>query len=221
MEKVKININAELDLDKYQVLVSLLKDWGIEVPCCEPECVILPVSLVCNIPYERDAYSADLYIMLTGEEAQELKSKDGVSRRELVKEILLSRIRAWLLTEEGVTENAGSCWDFNWGDALQFIPSMEGISFNQPVSLIGQILPFETLVVDHDEYLAQEDVPGIWSYRLNGVDSQPYPVNIDMMNGEVWTNEDLPDDIPDDAERFVTLSNGVVIPCDEDWNLNP
>ena len=98
---------------------------------------------------------------------------------------------------------------------------MAGISFNLPVSLISQVLPFETLVVDHDEYLAQEDVPGTWSYRLNGVDSQPYPVNIDMMNGEVWTNEDLPDDIPDDAERFVTLSNGVVIPCDEDWNLNP
>ena len=113
MAKIKVNINVELDEDKFQALSTLLKSWGIEIPSCDTGCMILPVSLVCNIPEERDACSADLYVTLTGEEAQEMKSKDGVSRREFVKEILLSRIRAWLLTEEGVTENAGSCWDFN------------------------------------------------------------------------------------------------------------
>lgn len=227
MEKVKVSFTGEVDMDKYQELSDLLRSMGIELSVCGDDCVVLPVALVCNIPEEREVFTRTLYLTLTAEESRVLKESTA-AEQDLVKHILVSRIRNWLVTAEGVAANARSSWDFNWGDALQYMP-MLGISSQAPVAPVSRVLPVVTLSVYHDELLAPDDVSAVWAFQTGDAGSLLQKVSVDFQHGQVWfsdgpesTQDDgLSKEAPEKPQCFVTLANGVRIPCDMSGRLDP
>lgn len=183
---------------------------------------ILNLAIVRLRVCEEEIWADTYAVPLSADEANALDNLSGASLQEAVKNLILKKLHAIMLSKKGWKNVCDAAMDFNWGDAVQTglldeaLHNIEG-EFTTPWLIDA------TILVNQDELIAPSDVPV--TYNAFVVDELVFscPTAMDMTDGNVLPVRLALDKHGIDTKQLtratVTLPNGDELECNTDWDF--